>query len=337
VKIPFTWKVTGWFMIGWSGDFPRGEVRSLRYFGEDLVAYRTEAGELNVLDAHCLHLGAHLGHRGTVRGDCVACPYHGWEWGSDGENKHIPYEDRPNRSQRLRVWHVREQHECVFLWHQPHNEPPSWQLGDIFDSHPELSIDPADFYRAWPEMSARSDGEPVHPQAVAENAPDSEHFHYVHHATVHPVREHWDIEGPMLRFVAGWPDARSDDPNAMALRIYSDHNGLGVAISAFTGAQNHRLIFGCTPVDDEKSDMFYSIWWPREKGDDSPAPPDAVREQVWRDFMSTMEDDLEIWRYQDYVEHPAMAKGDAREYGALRKWARQFYDIEPGESVTIKT
>src|SRR6516165_9089095 len=114
VKIPFTWKVTGWFMIGWSGDFPSGEVRSLRYFGEDLVAYRGEGGELHVLDAHCLHLGAHLGHRGSVHGDCVACPYHGWEWGPDGENTHIPYEDRPNRSKRLRVWHVREQHECVF-------------------------------------------------------------------------------------------------------------------------------------------------------------------------------------------------------------------------------
>jgi hypothetical protein len=53
--------------------------------------------------------------------------------------------------------------------------------------------------------------------------------------------------------------------------------------------------------------------------------------------MSTMEDDLEIWRYQDYVEHPVMAKSDAREYGQLRKWARQFYDIEPGEAVVVRT
>jgi hypothetical protein len=22
VKVPFTWKVTGWFMIGWSPEFP---------------------------------------------------------------------------------------------------------------------------------------------------------------------------------------------------------------------------------------------------------------------------------------------------------------------------
>jgi 3-ketosteroid 9alpha-monooxygenase subunit A len=43
VKVPFTWKVTGWFMVGWSPEFPLGEVRPLHYFGEDLVGYRDES------------------------------------------------------------------------------------------------------------------------------------------------------------------------------------------------------------------------------------------------------------------------------------------------------
>ena len=51
MKVPFTWKVTGWFMVGWSPEFPIGEVRPLRYFGEDLVAYRDEDGVLHVLEA----------------------------------------------------------------------------------------------------------------------------------------------------------------------------------------------------------------------------------------------------------------------------------------------
>lgn len=34
-------------------------------------------------------------------------------------------------------------------------------------------------------------------------------------------------------------------------------------------------------------------------------------------------------RYQIYLETPACAQRDARPYGALRKWARQFYEIEP--------
>ena len=65
-------------------------------------------------------------------------------------------------------------------------------------------------------------------------------------------------------------------------------------------------------------------------GDDSPVPPEELRERVEKEFLVTMEDDLEIWRYQDYVEHPVLAKQDARPYGPLRKWAKQFYEIEPG-------
>jgi hypothetical protein len=172
VKVPFTWKVTGWFMVEWSPEFPAGETRPLRYFGEDLVADRDESGVLHVLEAHCKHLGARIGHGGTVVGDCV------------------------------------------------------------------------------------------------------------HRATVTPKMLDWRIVDQEWRLLTGWPDARSDDPENMALRIHSHMFGLGGAISAFEGSSNHRLIFACSPVDDECSNMFYSIWWPRNPGDASDIPPDELRERV---------------------------------------------------------
>ena len=106
--------------------------------------------------------------------------------------------------------------------------------------------------------------------------------------------------------------------------------GLGGAISAFEGAPNHRLIFACTPVDDESSDMFYSIWWPRTPGDTSDVPPEAsCATAIEKQLLRTVWDDLNIWRYQNYVEHPALSKVDAKPYMALRKWATQFYDVPP--------
>ena len=327
MKIPFSWKPTGWYMIGWSIEFPAGEVRPLRYFGEDLVAYRGDDGKLHVLNAHCPHLGAHIGHGGRVKGDCVECPYHGWGWGPDGVNRYIPYEDRPNQSKRLRVWPILEQHGCVFMWQQPDGQAPRWRLPDIFGAFPDQEQDPDAYYRPYPELSTRYLREPVHPQLPAENAPDSVHFQYVHRATVTPRLLNWEIVDQEWRFLTGWPDVRSDDPDAMALRIHSILFGLGGAISAFEGSSNYRLVFATTPVEDGYSDMFYSIWWPRRPGDDSEVPPPDLREQVEKEFLITLEDDLEIWRYQDYVEHPALAKQDARPYGALRRWARQFYEI----------
>ena len=79
--------------------------------------------------------------------------------------------------------------------------------------------------------------------------------------------------------------------------------------------------------------MFYSIWWPRLPGDTSDVPPDSVREKVERQFLGTVWEDLDIWRYQEYVEHPALSKVDAKPYMAMRKWATQFYEVRPTASV----
>ncbi|WP_026342933.1 aromatic ring-hydroxylating dioxygenase subunit alpha [Nocardia sp. BMG111209] len=327
MKVPFTWKVTGWFQIGWSPEFPVGEVRPLRYFGEDLVAYRDESGEMHVLTGHCRHLGAHIGHGGKVVGDCVECPFHGWRWGPDGTNRKIPGEDRVNRGLRLRVYPVIEQHGCVFLWHQPHGEPPRWQMPDIFELFPEVGVSPTGYYRPYPEFSRLAEQEPVHPQVVLENGPDSAHFRYVHRATVTPQLLDYRAEGESWTFYTGWPDVRSDDPDAMALRIRGHMFGLGGSISAFDGASKHRLIFSATPVDDGVCNLFYSIWWPRLPGDESDVPPPAVIERVEREFLITVWDDLSIWRYQEYVEHPPLSPIDRKPYLDLRQWALQFYDI----------
>ena len=59
---------TGWFQIAYSDQIRPGEVKPLEYFDTDFVMFRTEDGQLCVLDAFCPHLGAHLGHGGKVRG-----------------------------------------------------------------------------------------------------------------------------------------------------------------------------------------------------------------------------------------------------------------------------
>ena len=63
--------------------------------GLNLAIFRDEKGEAHVLDAYCPHLGAHIGVGGRVVGDCLQCPFHGWEFrGSDGKVTKIPYADK---------------------------------------------------------------------------------------------------------------------------------------------------------------------------------------------------------------------------------------------------
>ncbi|MGE3324910.1 MAG: Rieske 2Fe-2S domain-containing protein [Acidimicrobiia bacterium] len=326
MKVPFTWKPTGWFMIGFGAEFEKGTVKPLKYFGKDLVAYRTEEGALHVLDAHCPHLGAHIGHRGKVNGDCVECPYHGWGYGPDGVNRYIPYEDRPNVSKSLRAYPVKEDHEWVFMWHDPAGGAPRWDIPSVWDFDEEIG-NPDDYYRAYPELSIKYTGEPVHPQIPLENAPDSEHFKYVHNATVHPQLIHWEAIDQQYRSIAGWPIPLEDGGVRYALKVHNVSCGVGGSKSRFDGVNKYRLAFFTTPVDNETSDMWYSIWWPRDAGDTSPSVPEHHRERATKDFIITLWDDLEIWRYQVYVENPALAQQDAKPYGALRKWCRQFYEI----------
>jgi 3-ketosteroid 9alpha-monooxygenase subunit A len=329
MKVPFTWKPTGWFMVGWSAEFPAGSVKPLQYLGGHQVVYRTEDGVLHVLDAHCPHLGAHIGHGGKIKNDCVTCPYHGWGYGADGINKFIPYQDEPNISHSLRVWPVVEKYGFVFMWHDPAGGPPRWELPDLFTMIEHLPASPDDYYRPYPEMSVRYDAEPVHPQITLENGPDTVHFEHVHAATVTPRLLDWFIDGPFYRTIGGFPVPLPEGGERVALKIHGINCGVGGSYAIFEGSYHYRLIFFTTPVDDKTSDMFYSIFWPRDAGDTNDVPPAAHIEKATRDFLVTLKDDLNIWRYQVYVETPAFAKQDAKPYGALRKWAKQFYELDP--------
>src|ERR1700759_4275776 len=75
LDIPFPF---GWFPALLSSELNPGEVKPLRYFGRDLVAWRGEDGVARMLDAHCRHLGAHMGYGGRVSGNHLECPFHAW-------------------------------------------------------------------------------------------------------------------------------------------------------------------------------------------------------------------------------------------------------------------
>ena len=70
----------GWFAVAWSKDLAVGEVQRIRYFDTELVLFRTRTGQVNVLDAYCPHLGAHLAEGGRVVGEAIQCPFHHWQY-----------------------------------------------------------------------------------------------------------------------------------------------------------------------------------------------------------------------------------------------------------------
>ena len=263
------WLPTGWFQVGWSDDIPVGAVRPLRYFGRELVAFRGEDGTLHILDAHCRHLGGHLGYGGSVQGDCVVCPFHGWHWNQHGRNTFIPYQpDRPNGSRRIRVWPVREQFGVVYLWHDAEGGEPSWEPPNIFtDTAPHTAV--LDYHPASPHGLVRYGALPLHPQVVLENAADPIHFRYVHGTKHHPVfLRRWEDESrwfSQIGFGSRWREMEPDSHDGDTLSILAA--GVGLSYTSLSGSSNTLILLSTTPVDDGTSEMFQTVWLEKLPGD----------------------------------------------------------------------
>jgi phenylpropionate dioxygenase-like ring-hydroxylating dioxygenase large terminal subunit len=323
-------KPLGWFQVGWSAELPPGGVKPLKYFGEDLVMFSNETGELNVLEAHCHHLGAHLGHGGIVRGDAIACPYHGWEWNGEGRNTRIPLQDNCI-NKKLKTWTVKEQNEAIFLWHDQAGGGPRWEIPDIFASFPDVPATADDFYPCYGQSTLLQPAEGVHPAIAMENAVDTAHFQYTHTAPISPELLDYKFDDHSWRSLVGF---RSRKDGEFGLHLRAIILGVGAAFNVFAGAYNYRVLFAVTPIDESKSDLFYSVWIPRQEGIDPSTLHPAVRNQlpaalkkmVDEDILATLDEDLLIWRTQKYIERPIHARQDLRPYTELRNWQKGFYN-----------
>ena len=77
-----------WYPLVRSSDLPEGKVIAGRLLGEDLVLWRV-GGQPQAWQDLCIHRGTRLS-LGSVEGDLLKCPYHGWSYGNDGRLEHVP-------------------------------------------------------------------------------------------------------------------------------------------------------------------------------------------------------------------------------------------------------
>lgn len=79
-----------WYPVAWAHQLKRGQVIPVVVWQKPIALYRDTSGQVHALQNACPHKGIEL-HRGEVKGDRLVCPYHGWEFGVDGQCLSIPY------------------------------------------------------------------------------------------------------------------------------------------------------------------------------------------------------------------------------------------------------
>lgn len=307
---PMPW---GWFVVGLSHQLAPGDIRPVRYFDRDLVLYRTEGGEARVWDAHCPHLGAHLGYGGTVVGETVRCPFHHWRFDGDGQCVEVPGCERIPPTGKARPWPVVEHNGAILAWHHPDGLAP--------DHHVRVLPDEGwtgDLCVRWELRS--------HPQEIGENTVDIAHMKPVHETGCSRVLWGPDLDGPRMNiglyFLAPGSIIGMEGDNDVELDVTMVGVGLIEVQTHVTNAGvDARYRICSTPIDRDRIHV-YGIANMKRTGDDAFDQEVAglFFEALTKDFVK----DFDIWENKVYRPRPALSAADGP-LGAYRRWARQFY------------
>jgi len=120
-----------WYRLCNSEDLKPGQVLEIQALGQTFVVWRTEEGKAVIQDAFCIHLGANLGTGGTVSNNCITCPFHKWQFDSNGEVKVIPYLPKDNKCpthRKLKTYISQEWCGLVCIYFHADDALPSFPL-----------------------------------------------------------------------------------------------------------------------------------------------------------------------------------------------------------------
>jgi nitrite reductase/ring-hydroxylating ferredoxin subunit len=298
----------GWFRVSGSDELAPGEVRAERYAGRDLVVWRDEAGEAHVLDAHCPHLGAHLGVGGRVEGEGLRCPFHAWKFAGDGRCLDVPYAKRIPREARAGAYPVCERNGVVLFWYHPHGEPPAWEVPEVAELGSSEWLPPH-------QVQFRVK---THAQEMAENVVDPAHFKVVHGTPYVPEMD-VSVEGHVLRGYQGLTFTTPDGEKQG--RVDVENHGGSFGVTRFQGIVDTLLVICGAPVEDglHETTIRFSV---RVDGDEARARGigKAFIDEVTRQYRQ----DIPIWENKRFLEKPILCDGDGP-IGLVRKFYGQFY------------
>jgi phenylpropionate dioxygenase-like ring-hydroxylating dioxygenase large terminal subunit len=316
--IPF-----GWYCVAQPDEIDDGQARALFAFGRHLVAWRDGSGELRLHDAFCPHLGAHLGHGGTVVDGCIECPFHGWRFDGDGGNVAIPYSDRTNAKARLRGFPVVERNGVAMTWYHPDaSVAPMWEVPEF----PELAGDDS-----WTVVRTSSYEVESALQEMAENAVDTAHFRYVHNTATVPQLDSYEPSFPVsaMRSSQQFPTPRG----VVDGRIDSTSYGPGISHVYFSGFVDLVNVAFATPIDADRSAVrFHFAVRTDGEADKALRVGAAFADEVHRQFL----EDTPVWEHKAHLVRPALADTDGP-FMKFRRWFAQFYaeGLAPSDERTV--
>lgn len=299
----------GWYLVSWTKDLGPSEVKPLRYFGQEFVLYRSEAGEPVMLDAFCPHLGAHLGHGGRVDGESIVCPFHAWKFAKTGKCTDVPYAKRIPPRAEVRAHRLVEHSGMILGFFGPEGIEPDYHVPTL----PQLTD------TAWTSLECAQIEIKTKAREVIENIADRAHFLPVHNTRIHEFEV--IIDGPRAtqRTVGKGRNLKGEKIDVESVATYY---GPAVQITELGWAYPMLLVNAHIPVDENRLLLRFGV--SLRAGDGVVLPP-AVLEAHVAAARNGYFEDVAIWENKRWRDTPVLADGDGP-IGQVRTWYNSFFE-----------
>ena len=162
-----------WYVLLESAEVKLHRPLGVTRFGEKLVFWRDAQGQVTCMRDVCPHRGVAL-HLSKLRGGCIECPFHGFQFDARGHCTLIPANGRasvPPKAMHVPTYPAREAHGFIYVWYgEPQAEYPPLPFFD--------SIDETFSFRTLRDHWA------THYSRAIENQLDVVHLPFVHASTI---------------------------------------------------------------------------------------------------------------------------------------------------------
>lgn len=312
----------GWHCIGLVDEYTDGKPHSLEIFGTKLVVWADTNGEVKALDAYCRHMGADLA-KGTVRGDNIACAFHGWQWNGKGRCASVPYAKRNPKLAKTRTWPTMIRNGQVFIYNDPEGNPPPEEC-----VIPELEEFGSDEWTGWTWNTLVIEGSNC--REIIDNVVDMAHFFYVHFALPDYFKNVFEGETAAQYMNShGRPDvgistAYGDTRLESIAAYYGPSYMLNPMVQYYGEYAVETILTNCHyPIDANSFVLMFGVMAKVPEGL-SPEQTDKMAKKISAGIEVGFLQDVEIWKHKTRIDNPLLVEEDGPVY-QLRRWYEQFY------------
>lgn len=320
----------GWYTVGASRDLAPGAMRPVRMAGIDLILYRTADGSPCCVQDRCPHMGGRFSAGGSVSGDELVCPVHGFRFAADGVCRGSGYGTPAPRA-------CLERNGLLMVFYHPRGEAPGWEPD-------ALSA------KGWLPMhlfSCRVDA-PI--DVIMQGIADQGHLRTVHGYEDVRMDGDFHTQGERLAVTFSFTNVGALPgfeamPRALARRLQTRTRvqfrylacGMGFSVTEVSipslGVATRHFV-NPAPIDAGSVMLYHSFSLRRVEAPGRIHPLLAPLPRRWveglmsrvlrQGYLHDMRDDMRLWTHMRSPLRPALARGDGPLH-KYRKWSRQFY------------